>query len=138
MQWTYAARIDNVHQCTEATSLLKVARHSQCLHGWRLIPNKDSPYEQTKLTETTGQHSCTCPGLTPPDNLKVNTGPQTEYSISELFNVWPKCGRCGHALADHGKLLMDPEKERVRRSKVAIRLDELLEVSCGLWFTYQG
>ena len=44
----------------------------------------------------------------------------------------------GRSVVGVGKLLMDPEKERVRRSKVAIRLDELLEVSCGLWFTYQG
>lgn len=51
-----------------------------------------------------------------------------QTSMQELFVLWPICERCGHALSLHGQLNIEPREERLRRVKVAVRMDELLEV----------
>lgn len=75
-----------------------------------------------------GASACQCTGMLPPKDLDVTAGDrQQEGSLQELRDVWGACGRCAHPLLDHGELMLDPAEERVRRTKVAIRMDELLE-----------
>lgn len=75
-----------------------------------------------------GTSACQCTGMLPPKDLDVTAGDrQQEGSLQELRDVWGACGRCAHPLLDHGELMLDPAEERVRRTKVAIRMDELLE-----------
>lgn len=128
MSWTYAARISQAQECSEATSLVKVARHSPCLYGWLLEPNPNSPYENVRITSQPGRSNCECQGLVPPKSLRVQVGEQTLDSVDDLLRVWPTCGRCGHSLLSHGMLEMEPTEERKRRIQVGVRMDELLEV----------
>ena len=62
---------------------------------------------------------CDCTGLNPPQEVLV-----TLTEDDELLN---SCG-CGHTVEEHGNSASISEKERERRGKVAIRLDEMLEV----------
>lgn len=79
-----------------------------------------------------GEAPCACPGLVPPRGLDVVPGTTQPPSVHALTAAWPACGRCGHPLLEHGEWILDPHAERVRRTKVAIRLDELLEVRARL------
>ncbi|WFC97207.1 hypothetical protein MBRA1_003873 [Malassezia brasiliensis] len=79
-----------------------------------------------------GTAPCPCPGLVPPTGLEVVPGTTQPPSVHALTAAWPACGRCGHPLLEHGEWILDPHAERVRRTKVAIRLDELLEVRAPL------
>lgn len=126
--WAYAKGIGRAQDCSEATALLKVARHASCCHGWRLVPDSNSPYEEMPPVHVPGASACQCTGMLPPKGLNVTAGDQQqEGSLQELRDVWGACGRCAHPLLDHGELMLDPAEERVRRTKVAIRMDELLE-----------
>lgn len=97
---------------------LKIARHSPCSY-------------------------CNCAGLHPTadDEIIPDDG-----GAAEDVSMLESCD-CGHDVVDHGNSGDYPHSERVRRAKVAIRLDELLEVcpSCVfqglnfiLWFAGQG
>jgi len=72
--------------------------------------------------------------MMPPKSLVLQAGTRQEYTEDALFLKWDLCGRCGHSLRCHGYLDLDPMEEQVRRTKVAIRMDELLEV-CGALLT---
>lgn len=106
---------------THSEALLKVARHSRC-----------SAFDG----------DCVCTGLRPSPDVDVESrsvkgGKSDEAREKECASQWKKCGVCGHGIAMHGRLedSEGDEEERIRRVKVAIRLDELLEVShdrsCG-------
>lgn len=130
--FVYAGGIADVRSCTEPSALLKVARHAPCAHGWHLAPDDASPYARMPPVTVPGAAPCACPGLVPPADLDVVQGTSQPPSVHALTAAWPACGRCGHALLEHGEWILDPHAERVRRTKVAIRLDELLEVRVGL------
>lgn len=72
--------------------------------------------------------ACECAGMVPPPTLPLQLGAQPEVTEDTLLSSWNRCGRCGHSLRCHGYLDLDPWEEQVRRTKVAIRMDELLEV----------
>ena len=127
MTWTYPAHISRAQECSEATALVKVARHSPCLHGWDLSTNPDSPYDTAVNVSVPGSNSCQCEGAVPPTSLPVQAGEQATISSHDLMQIWPACGRCNHSLDLHGLLNLDLEEERQRRIKVAVRMDELLE-----------
>lgn len=105
--------------------MIKVARHAPCLRGWRLHPDPDSPYDPMPEVALPGER-CDCPGLTPAGRGPVALEAR-QFTLPELNTMWRVCGRCAHPLRDHGQLLLDPAQERLRRAKVAIRIDELLE-----------
>lgn len=100
---------------TPSEAQLKVARHSRC-----------SAFDG----------DCVCTGLRPSPDVDVEArsvkgGKSDEAREKECASQWKKCGVCGHGIAMHGRLEESEggEEERLRRVKVAIRLDELLEVS---------
>lgn len=126
--FAYARGLGSADACTEATALLKVARHAPCCHGWRLEPDPASPYGRMPPAAVPGAAPCACPGAQPPADLTLSVGTAQPASVPELTSSWPICGRCRHPLLTHGELLLDPHEERVRRTRVAVRLDELLEV----------
>lgn len=127
MTWTYPVNISRAQECSEATALVKVARHSPCLHGWELLRNPDSPYDAAVDVSMPGTISCQCEGAVPPTSLPIQAGEQATRSAQDLMRIWPACGRCSHALDLHGLLDVEPTEERQRRIKVAVRMDELLE-----------
>ena len=76
---------------------------------------------------------CNCRGFRPRPGTKVRAAP---YSRNEREWGWGNsCGRCGHGIDSHGissdagGLEEDKAEEWLRRVKVAVRLDEMLEVS---------
>lgn len=82
---------------------LKIARHSNCA-------------------------SCNCSGLRPSSNLRVVLCPTALSTEPEDCPLLSSCS-CLHGVADHGNPIdRISESERTRRAKVAVRLDELLEV----------
>ncbi|PKI82273.1 histone acetyltransferase [Malassezia vespertilionis] len=135
--WTYPAHIASAAQCTPVSAALKVARHAHCGHGWRHIPASDSPYAPLPPVDIPAQQPCACPGATPPTSVDVASGEQQATRMDALTSAWPVCGRCKHALLEHGLLSNDPAAEQVRRTNVAVRMDELLEDEHKLLdFTY--
>lgn len=132
MSWTYTRGIAELAQCSRIDALLKVARHSDCSHGWDLSPNTLSPYEAPVHMPSATGPACECVGMVPPKSLTLQAGARQEVSEDALFLKWDRCGRCGHSLRCHGYLELDPKEEQARRIKVAIRMDELLEVRGAL------
>lgn len=130
MAWTYTGGIAELGQCSRVDALVKVARHSDCLHGWNLAPNQSSPYDAHVQGPPTSGPACECPGMMPPKTLSLHAGTRQAATQDTLLSLWDRCGRCGHSLHCHGYLDLDPPEEQARRTKVAIRLDELLEVRC--------
>lgn len=93
-------------------ALLKVARHSPC---------------------SAVDGGCSCRGLRPSPDADVEAKSVHDRDEAareaQCSKSWKKCGICGHEVAMHGKLndTEGGEEEKIRRIKVAIRLDELLE-----------
>ncbi|CAO1614698.1 unnamed protein product [Parajaminaea phylloscopi] len=109
---------------------LKVARHSKC---------------------SASNGSCVCSGLKPPLEAEVVARSVHERSEDvrerECARNWKRCGVCGHDVGQHANLgpkreangdeggeddddgdhEREADDERIRRIKVAVRLDELLE-----------
>ncbi|WFD00720.1 histone acetyltransferase [Malassezia yamatoensis] len=123
----YTGGIQSLDQCNEATGLLKVARHAPCCHGWQLLSSSDSPYGHMPQVTVPGEAPCQCTGLVPPRNAQVVVTANEIGSLQQLSDTWARCGRCSHPVLEHGECLLDPQQERSRRMKVAIRLDELLQ-----------
>lgn len=100
----------NSHDITslsgEALSL-KIARHSHC-----------SECED-------------CHGLAPKRSINVVLDSEWAGEASRSVGYIRTC-RCGHNVGDHASLEHISEEEISRRGRVAIRLDELLEVSIGI------
>lgn len=90
---------------SEAALALKIARHSPC-------------------------SICTaeiCPGLRPPPIVQLVLDSDETYDGSESY--LSSCA-CGHEASDHGAdLSLISRDEFKRRGRVAVRIDELLQVS---------
>lgn len=123
----YPAGVRDVAACPRDAARLKVARHAACLHGCALAPDPDSPYAAAPARAADARETCACAGVVPPAGHAVRASRADQINLAP----WAQCGRCGHALEAHGRLDADPPAEQVRRAKVAIRLDELLEVRGG-------
>ena len=93
---------DDIHSLSEDQLSLKIARHSHCL-------------------------SCSCAGLRPPAGVEVS--PDDSLLSDQMeFTYLNEC-RCGHDVPSHGadvSVLGRPE--HLRRGRVAVRIDELLQV----------
>ena len=138
MSLWYPAGIATTAELDEASATLKVARHAPCSHGWHFAPRADSPYPAPDAGPSTGAAACTCRGLVPPRGARIHLVSHAKHTLDELLARWPACGRCGHALFEHGELARDPPQERTRRARVAVRLDELLEDGAKLLdFAYE-
>jgi hypothetical protein len=90
----------DIHELTQDEINLKVARHSSC-------------------------SQCECSGLHPGDDDVVVA--VEEHDPSSEHSLLDHCA-CGHTVIDHGNDPSIPQSEQYRRAKVAIRLDELLQV----------
>ena len=90
---------------------------------------------------TTDSHctACDCEGLHPGqdvtlvlDDTLAAASVLAEPAIDDHPNHYLALCACGHALGEHGLSDELPEQEILRRGKVAIRLDELLQVKVHL------
>ncbi len=76
---------------------------------------------------------CECEGLRPPTESDISIGSRSQI---DKASVWSTCGECGHGwteadMADaggHGLATELDDMERIRRRKVAGRLEEMLQV----------
>ncbi|KAG9031779.1 histone acetyltransferase [Tulasnella sp. JGI-2019a] len=94
-----------------------------------------TPARSVKVARHTHCTSCNCPGLHPPDHIPIilddsedlqealEQADQAEAPTDEGF--WMLCD-CGHGWDEHGAGIDVPAIEMVRRTKVAIRIDEML------------
>lgn len=93
------------HSLNEESLALKIARHSHC------------------------SRCDDCFGLVPDENVTVILDTAAlDNNTSEPAGYITSC-RCGHSVRDHAVLEHTSPEEYVRRGRVAIRLDELLDVS---------
>lgn len=102
----YPSSRDLASLSREALSL-KIARHSPC-----------SECED-------------CYGLAPEHPVNVVLDSEWDAAASRSVGYLTTC-RCGHDVGDHASLEDITAEEISRRGRVAIRLDELLEVSIGI------
>ncbi|UZJ56427.1 hypothetical protein CBS101457_005747 [Exobasidium rhododendri] len=119
----YPSGVKEVSQLDAAKQRLLIARHSAC-QGPSLATNGVNGKDEELSTP---EPECNCSGFRPPNGVKVKL-----ISLRNSTNVdssqfgWDPC-RCGHGLKSHGLLMDDREEETLRRAKVALRIDELLE-----------
>ena len=93
---------DDAHSLSEEQLSLKIARHSPC-------------------------SSCPCSGLRPPVGVEVS--PDDSLLSDQMELAYLNECQCGHDVPSHGadvSLLGRPEYQR--RGRVAVRIDELLQV----------
>lgn len=96
---------DDPHSLSEEQLSLKIARHSPC-------------------------SSCSCLGLRPP--LGVEVSPDDSLLSDQMELAYLSDCQCGHDVPSHGadiSVLGRPEYQR--RGRVAVRIDELLQVRLG-------
>jgi hypothetical protein len=95
----------NIPALSDAALALKIARHSPC-------------------------SICTseiCPGLRPPPIVQLVPDSDDDYDGSESY--LSSCA-CGHDVTDHGAdLSVISRNEFERRGRIAVRIDQLLQVS---------
>ncbi len=93
------------------------------------IPKLPEPALALKIARHSPCSICTaeiCPGLRPPPIVQLVLDSDEDYDGSESY--LSSCG-CGHDATDHGADLGEIERtEFNRRGRVAVRLDELLQV----------
>lgn len=111
LSFLYPAPTDDISTLSNPARSIKVARHTHC-------------------------SACNCQGLHPPDHIPVvlddaedyqeavEQADQAEAPTDEGF--WMLC-ECGHGWDEHGAGMDVPRLEMVRRTKVAMRIDELLD-----------
>lgn len=113
----YPSGVKEIDQLTISQQKFKIARHSHC--------------QGTSSSSSRAQSlDCDCQGLRPPNGLKVKTlgiNTSTAGNLDENHWGWTTC-KCGHSLESHGLLdENEGEDEFIRRAKVAVRMDEILE-----------
>lgn len=94
----------DLHSLTEESLALKIARHSHC------------------------SRCDDCFGLVPDETVTVILDTALDDNTLEIPSYITGC-RCGHSVRDHAVLEHISSEEYARRGRVAIRLDELLDVS---------
>ncbi|KAG8890427.1 histone acetyltransferase [Tulasnella sp. 332] len=99
------------------------------------ISTLSNPARSIKVARHTHCSACTCQGLHPPDHIPVilddsedyqealEQADQAEVPTDEGF--WMLC-ECGHGWDEHGAGMDVPSIEMTRRTRVAMRIDELL------------
>lgn len=97
----------DINSLSREALALKIARHSHC-------------------SDCEG-----CHGLGPDRHVNVVLDSEWNANASGHVGYIATC-RCGHDVGDHGALEDIPTEEFNRRGRVAIRLDELLEVSISI------
>lgn len=138
----YPTGATKVEHLSTSLQELIVARHSICLAG-----REDEEDQDPSTTPDPNSGACNCQGLKPSKDQKVvlkKIGDQLshddedeeegEESINKVVDEslngkdWKLCD-CGHEVSEHGRIAEEGDEERRRRIKVAIRMDELLNVS---------
>jgi len=111
LSFLYPAATTDINDLSQAARCAKVARHSRC-------------------------SACHCSGLQPPDPWQIviddsedaqdaiELAEQSEAPTDEGF--W-MCCICGHGWDEHGAGMDVPTREMERRTRVAMRIDELLD-----------
>lgn len=123
----YPSGATNVNDLNEKQKRLKIARHSPCS-----VSADGASFAMTGDIDTApAQSTCDCSGYYPPPSTKLKSlsvKTATAANLDESQWGWNSC-KCGHDMKHHG-LLGDTETEDefTRRAKVALRMDELLEV----------
>lgn len=120
--WIYpkAARLEEVD---EANAYLKVARHSPCAQGKALDVKSGCPHDGAHRAHD-GDGGCSCRGFIA--SVQMATGTAAGLTRRDLQQLGD-CARCGHSAVSHGRLDVEVRDEYVRRVKVAVRIDELLD-----------
>lgn len=114
-----------------------------------LIERLDTPLLALKIARHSPCSKCTdCPGIHPPPGVDVVPDGHSDSSLGDLgqygsddddevASSYLEVCACGHTVEDHNadeKLLEKTEFDR--RARVAVRLDELLQVSKAITTTH--
>lgn len=127
----YPAGATEVQDLTVVQQRLKIARHSPCSHGEAYVGADMHDGGRNASRKVGSQDGCSCTGYRPPSQTRLKSLSVKAAGaafVDEAQWGWDAC-RCGHPLESHGlHRKEDDEEEFTRRAKVALRMDELLEV----------
>lgn len=151
----YPSGAERMEDLPPALQELKVARHSACLAGrddddddeaveghgslgslctctgLRPPPGIEvasKPVKQSGRKKMNGNSNGDEGDEEAEDEDKSQMEEEEEDASIEQGRKWEQCA-CGHDISEHGRIAEEGDDERTRRVRVAVRLDELLEVS---------